>query len=589
MSGVPLLGEIAVLDDVGPPRRGRAYPAAGATSALLLPALLLLGGLLLWPVLRTLHASVTADGRWVGAAHYRTALATPGTGAVVGRTVLWALLVPAVVTALGYLLAVASRRSQEGGLVRLILVVPIAVPLVVTGVTFRLMYDPDPARGLATLLAAKLTGASADQVPQALGPGLVTVALMSAFVWAWVGLAVLVFRAALDTVPPSLADAVRAFGGSRRDVLWDAQWRPLLLRTVAVVFTLVALGTSRTFDLILIMAPGSVRDEASVLALRVWQTSGGTTTGPGAAIGVIWLVAVAAGMLVAALFIRQPWPPPRHTGPAEPDPPAVPPRRLTRLAAAGAAIAWLVPLAVLVATSLHAPVDAAARGWWSTAPSLASYRSLLTGPELWRTLAFTLLLATVVTATVLGLALLAAYPLAWLTGPAAQATGLLLVAASIVPVQVIAGPVNEVLGVVLSSGTARGLALVHIALGVPFAVLVLRNAFADLPAEQVRGARLDGRHWWGTLRRLARHNRPAVVAVCVLEFVQVWNDLVVGLLFSGPDAAPLGLFLYGQTRQFAANSGAVAAASVLASVLPVLLMVLFRRQVVVGLVSGGVR
>jgi alpha-glucoside transport system permease protein len=124
---------------------------------------------------------------------------------------------------------------------------------------------------------------------------------------------------------------------------------------------------------------------------------------------------------------------------------------------------------------------------------------------------------------------------------------------------------------------------------VPFAVLVLRNAFADLPAEQVRGARLDGRHWWGTLRRLARHNRPAVVAVCVLEFVQVWNDLVVGLLFSGPDAAPLGLFLYGQTRQFAANSGAVAAASVLASVLPVLLMVLFRRQVVVGLVSGGVR
>ncbi|MBM0240469.1 hypothetical protein JNW88_31420, partial [Micromonospora sp. ATA32] len=62
-----LLGEIAVLDDVGPPRRGRAYPAAGATSALLLPALLLLGGLLLWPVLRTLHASVTADGRWVGA------------------------------------------------------------------------------------------------------------------------------------------------------------------------------------------------------------------------------------------------------------------------------------------------------------------------------------------------------------------------------------------------------------------------------------------------------------------------------------------------------------------------------------------
>ncbi|MER7894403.1 hypothetical protein ABTX15_31825 [Micromonospora sp. NPDC094482] len=591
MTRAPVLGELAVLDDVGPPRRGRAYPAAGATSALLLPAALLLGGLVLWPVLRTVHASVTTDGRWVGAAHFRAALDAPDTAAVVGRTVLWALLVPAVVTGLGYLLAAASRRSQEGGLVRLILVVPIALPLVVTGVTFRLMYDPDPTRGLATLLAARLTGRSAEDAPQLLGPGLVTVALMSAFVWAWVGLAVLVFRAALDRVPPSLADAVRAYGGRRRHVLWDAQWRPLLLRTFAVVFALVAVGTSRTFDLILVMAPGSVRDEAAVLALRVWQTSGGTTTGEGAALGVVWLVAVAAGMLVAALFVRQAWPPPR---PAEPEPEeaqptSAPPPRLFRLIAAGAAVAWLIPLGVLVATSLHSPVDAAAEDWWSAPLSLDSYRDVLGGSELWRALTFTLVLATVVTAAVLVVALLAAYPLAWLTGPAAQATGLLLMAASIVPVQVIAGPVNEVLGVVLSSGTARGLVLVHLALGVPFAVLVLRNAFADLPAEQVRGARLGGRHWWGTLRRLARHNRPAIVAVSVLEFVQVWNDLVVGLLFSGPDAVPLGLFLAGQTRGFVANSGALATGSVIASVLPVLLVVLARRHLVAGLVAGGVR
>lgn len=248
-----------------------------------------------------------------------------------------------------------------------------------------------------------------------------------------------------------------------------------------------------------------------------------------------------------------------------------------------------MPLGVLLATSLHHPVDAAARAWWSSAPSLDSYRQLASGPELWRTLGFTLVLATVVTAAVLGIALLAAYPLAWLTGPPAQATGLLLMAASVVPVQVIAGPVNEVLGVVLSSGTARGLGLVHVALGIPFAVLVLRNAFADLPAEQVRAGRLGGRHWWSTLRLLARHNRPAVVAVAVLEFVQVWNDLVVGLLFSGPGAAPLGLFLAGQTRGFVVNSGVLAAGSVVASILPVLLVVLARRQLVAGLVAGGVR
>ncbi|MBQ1047009.1 ABC transporter permease subunit [Micromonospora sp. C51] len=587
MSRGPLLGELAVLDDVGPPRRGRAYPAAGVGWALLAPAVLLLGGLLAWPVLRTVHASVTTDGRWVGGEHYRAALAAPGTAAVIGRTLLWALLVPTVVTVLGYLLAAASRRSQEGWLVRLILVVPTALPLVVTGVTFRLLYDPDPERGLATLLLARATGRDPEQLPQLLGPDLVTVAVMSAFVWAWVGLAMLVFRAALDAVPTGLVDAVRAFGGTRRDVLWDAQWRPLLLRTVAVVFALVAVGTSRTFDLILVMTPGSVRDEAAVLSLRIWQTSGATTTGEGAALGVVWLVAVTAGMLVVALFVRQAWPPPQQ--PAGSAATARPPRRLVRLLAAGAAIAWLLPLGVLAATSSQNPVRAATGGWWSGPPGLDSYRAVLSGAELWRSLGFTLVLAVVVTAAVLGVALLAAYPLAWLTGSAAQVTGLVLMAAVVVPVQVIAGPLNEVLGLVLSSGTARGVALVHIALGVPFAVLVLRNSFADLPADQVRAARLGGRHWWGMLRRLARHNRTALVAVAVLEFVQVWNDLVVGLLFSGPDAAPLGLFLASQTRGFVAGSGTLAAGCVLASILPVLVFVLARRQVVAGLVAGGVR
>ncbi|SDZ16890.1 alpha-glucoside transport system permease protein [Micromonospora pattaloongensis] len=590
MTDARVLGEVVVIDDVGPARRGRAHPAAAATSVLLLPALLLLGGLVLWPVLRTLHASVTAgDGRFVGLAHFQAALGEPGAGAVVARTLVWALLVPAVVTALGYLLATASRRSQEGWLVRLILVVPIGIPLVVTGVTFRLVYDPDPARGLVTLLAGGLLAPTGGQAPQFLGPALVTVSLMSAFVWAWVGLAVLLFRAALDALPPSLSDAVRAFGGTRWDVLWDAQWRPLLLRTAAVVFTLVALATARTFDLILVMTPGSVRDEASVLALRVWQTSGGTTSGPGAALGVIWLAAVAVGVLGAALFVRQGWPPPRRSHPVPPAPRPAPPRRLPRLAAGAAAIAWLVPLGVLAATSLHAPGDAAARGWWEARPRLNSYAEVLGNVELLRSFGFTLLLAAAVTVAVLIVAVLAAYPLAGVAGPPAQVTGVLLMFAAIVPIQVIAGPVNEVLGVALSAGTTRGLALVHIALGVPFAVLVLRNSFADLSPEQVRRPRVDGRRWWGRARRLARPNVPALIAVAVLEFVQVWNDLVVGLLFSGSDAAPLGLFLYGQARQFVANSGALAAASVLASILPVLLVVLARRHVIAGLVSGGLR
>src|SRR5262249_38297005 len=73
-----------------------------------------------------------------------------------------------------------------------------------------------------------------------------------------------------------------------------------------------------------------------------------------------------------------------------------------------------------------------------------------------------------------------------------------------VPVQVIAGPVTEVLGVVRLAGTTAGLALVHVALGLPFAVLVLRNALADVPAAQLRRARLTGRRELAVLWRTAR-------------------------------------------------------------------------------------
>ncbi|MEJ3745911.1 ABC transporter permease subunit [Actinomycetes bacterium KLBMP 9797] len=597
-----LLGETVVLDDVGPARRGRAYPSIGTATALLLPAALLLGVLVFWPVLHTGYLSVTDAGRFVGLAHFRTALAEEGGGTVLGRTLLWAAVVPAVVTALGFLLAAASRRTSGGRIVTLILVAPIALPLVVTGVTFRLLYDPDPSRGTATWLTGALW----------LGPEMITLALMTAFVWAWVGLAVLVFRAAFDALPQSLADAVRAYGGSRLDVFRDARWRPLLRRTVAVVFALVALATSRTFDLILVMAPGPALDEATVLSLRIWQTAGGSVTGPSAALGVLWLAVLTVGTVGAALWSRQAWPPPA-AHPAQPPPAAQKaqppqaaapetapegvtegaalraPRLVRRLVLPAAAVWWAIPLVVLVATSLHAPRAAATRGWWTLPLGLGSYRDLFADGGLARSLALTAALAAVVTVAVLGIALLAAYALAWHAPPGGHVAGVVLLGAAVVPVQVVAGPLTEVLDRAGLAGTFPGLALVHVALGVPFAVLLLRNALTDVPLARVRQARLAGRREWSVLARLAPATVPAVVAVCVLEFVQVWNDFVVGLHFGGPDAAPLGLALFGQTRQFVANSGLVAAGSVVASVLPLVLVIAFRRQIVAGLVSGALK
>jgi alpha-glucoside transport system permease protein len=582
-----LLGETVVIDDVGPGRRSRMYPSGGFASLLLAPIAALLGGILLWPVARTVQASLTGpDGRWAGLANFRIALAAEGVGEVLGRTVLWAAVVPVIVIGLGYLLA-ASRRSGT-----LLLLAPMALPLVVTGVMFRLFYDPDPGRGTgtrATTAVAGLFGVPADSVPAWLGPGLITVALMSAFVWAWIGLPVVVFRAALDAVPTDLADAVRATGGSRLDVFRDALWRPLLRRTAAIVFALVALGTARAFDLILVMAPGSSLDEAATLAVRVWQTSGSATTGPAAALNTLWLAALGIGVVAAAVGGRQAWPPPMPM--AAEAPPATDRTRWTPVRRALPilmALIWVVPVLALVATSLHTPQDAATRGWWTAALRLSSYREVFAEDELIRSLWFTGVLAVSATVVVVLLAVPAGYALARLRPPGTAAAGVLLVAASAVPVQVVAGPVNEVLSRVGLAGTSFGLGLVHVALGVPFAVLVLRNALADVPGAKVRAARLGGRREWHVLWRMVPAAVPAIIAVAVLEFIQVWNDFVVGLLFGGA-GTPLGLLLFGQTRQFVSNSGTLAAFAILASVPPLVLIVLARRRVITGLVSGAVR
>jgi alpha-glucoside transport system permease protein len=306
----------------------------------------------------------------------------------------------------------------------------------------------------------------------------------------------------------------------------------------------------------------------------------------------LWLAALGIGVVAAAVGGRQAWPPPD---------PAVAATAPARAATAGAAwrvvrravpilmaLIWAVPVLALVATSLHTPQDAATRGWWASAVRLSSYRAAIKEDDLVRSLWFTGVLAVTVTIVVVVLALPAGYALARLRPPGTVTAGVLLVAASAVPVQVVAGPVNEVLSLVGLAGTTFGLGLVHVALGVPFAVLVLRNALTDVPGARVREARIAGRREWSVLWRVVPAAVPAIIAVVVLEFVQVWNDFVVGLLFGGT-GTPLGLLLFGETRQFVSNSGTLAAFAILASLPPLVLIVLARRRVIAGLVSGAVR
>jgi alpha-glucoside transport system permease protein len=250
---------------------------------------------------------------------------------------------------------------------------------------------------------------------------------------------------------------------------------------------------------------------------------------------------------------------------------------------------WGIPALTLVATALRPPADAATSGWWTGSFGLGSFEVVL---ERWRfaaSLVDTAGLAATVALLVVALGLAAAYALAWLAPPQARTGGVvLLVLSAVVPVQVVAAPISQVLdGLGLAVGPA-GFVLVHVALGLPFAVLVLREELERVNWDPGRGgtgtwvqqARLEGARERDVAAALLRRIRPAIVAIAVLEVVQVWNDLAVSLFFQPAQLSPLGSLVFGQTREFTQASGPLAASALLMAAVPVTLVVVTRRSLV---------
>ncbi|MCX5406906.1 sugar ABC transporter permease [Streptomyces sp. NBC_00335] len=130
-----------------------------------------------------------------------------------------------------------------------------------------------------------------------LGPTLVTPAVIGAYVWMWAGFAMVLIGAGLAAVPRELLEAARVDGASEWQVLRRITV-PLLAPVLAVVLVTLVINVMKVFDLVFVIAPGAVQDDANVLALQLYRTSFGTDADPGlgSAIAVLLLVLVAPVM-----------------------------------------------------------------------------------------------------------------------------------------------------------------------------------------------------------------------------------------------------------------------------------------------------
>ncbi|MFI0137436.1 carbohydrate ABC transporter permease [Streptomyces luteogriseus] len=256
---------------------------------------------------------------------------------------------------------------------------------------------------------------------------------------------------------------------------------------------------------------------------------------------------------------------------------------------------WLVPTIGLLLSSLRAPEDIAASGWWKvfTEPSqitFDSYRKLLENEDITSSLVNTVWITVPATLLVVIIGSLAGYAFAWMEFPGRDWWFLGVVGLLVVPVQVALIPIAELFGKIGVFGSVLGVVPFHVGFGLPFAVFLLRNFFAEIPRELLEAARLDGA---GELRLFFRVvmplGAPAIAALGIFQFLWVWNDLLVALIFSDSGSQPITVALQTQVRQFGNNIDVLAPGAFISMVVPLAVFFAFQRQFVSGVMAGAVK
>ncbi|MCX4536909.1 ABC transporter permease subunit [Streptomyces sp. NBC_01669] len=131
-----------------------------------------------------------------------------------------------------------------------------------------------------------------------LGPALVTPAIIGAYLWVWTGFSMVLIGAGLAAIPRDALEAARVDGATEGQIFRKITV-PLLAPVLTVVFVTLVINVMKVFDLVYIIAPGPVQEEANVLATRMWLVSfgGGNDQGLGSALSVLLLLLVVPAMI----------------------------------------------------------------------------------------------------------------------------------------------------------------------------------------------------------------------------------------------------------------------------------------------------
>jgi alpha-glucoside transport system permease protein len=272
--------------------------------AFILPALVLLGAMVVYPLVWTIVVSFGDTNaklevtRWVGFDNYQRLFTTdrefldrdvfPPTGALINN-LKWLVLYTVFSLGLGLLIAVLAARVRYESIIKAIVFVPMAIAATAVAIIWKFVYDPDPNVGS---LNAVLNVFGVSPVAWIGRKDTVNYALIFSYIWASTGFAMIVISAALKGISEEVIEAARTDGASEWAIFRRIQL-PLLSLPMAVVAVWLLINVIKVFDVIYVMTGGGPGGSSEVIAFSmVDETFTNGEAGYGGAIAVVMLLLI---------------------------------------------------------------------------------------------------------------------------------------------------------------------------------------------------------------------------------------------------------------------------------------------------------